>query len=198
MKRRGFLQSIFFGTSLATVFSSVAPKFARADAPASNATITKEIEILLRQTEEIWDSQDTARLRELWDTDDAEPHYLAGEQDNWFIGWEAINRYLAPPPGAPKITEAIRVRFYDIHARSLGPDLAFAAYWMRTDMKLVFSAKPFGSDNRVAAIFRRKPEGWRYVTYTEAFQAPTIYMQKLSEKDISPDYQEFYDRVMKN
>ena len=195
MKRRGFLQSIFFGTSVATVFSSVGAKPAKANWSAAKAEVTKEIESLLRQTEEIWDSQDTARLRELWDTDDAEPYYLAGEQDNWFVGWDAINRYLAPPAGASKITEAIRVRFYDIQARLLGPDLAFAAYWMRTDMKLVFAPKPFASDNRVAAIFRRKPEGWRYVTYTEAFQAPTIYMQKLSEKNISPDYQEFYDQV---
>jgi hypothetical protein len=66
---------------------------------------------------------------------------------------------------------------------------------MRTDMKLVFAPKPFGSDNRVSSVFRRKPDGWRYVCYTEAFQAPTIYMQKLAEKNISPDYPEFYDKV---
>ena len=152
--------------------------------------ITAEIEALLRETEEIWNSQDTARLRELWDRNDPEPFYLAGEQENWFIGWEQLNAYLAP--AGRKVTEAIRVKFYDIHARLLTPDLAFAAYWMRTDMKVVFAPKPFGSDNRVSAVFRRKPEGWRYLCYTEAFQAPTLYMQKLFEKDISPDYDEFY------
>jgi hypothetical protein len=40
-------------------------------------------------------------------------------------------------------------------------------------------------------VFRRKPEGWRYVCYTEAFQTPSIYMQKLFEKDISPEYRAF-------
>jgi len=162
---------------------------------AGAADITAEIEALLRETEEIWNSQDTARLRELWDRNDAEPFYLAGEQENWFIGWEELNAYLAPT--GRKVTEAIRVKFYDIHARLLAPDLAFAAYWMRTDMKVVFAPKPFGSDNRVSAVFRRKPEGWRYLCYTEAFQAPTLYMQKLFEKDIAPDYDEFY-QDMKN
>jgi len=152
--------------------------------------ITAEIEAVLRQTEEIWNSQDTARLRELWDRNDPEPFYLAGEQENWFVGWEALNAYLAPT--GRKVTEAIRVKFYDVKARLLAPDLAFAAYWMRTDMKVIYAPKPFGSDNRVSAIFRRKPEGWRYLCYAEAFQAPTIYMQKLFEKDISPDYDEFY------
>ena len=32
----------------------------------------------------------------------------------------------------------------------------------------------------------------------EGFQAPTIYLQKLFEKDVSPDYPEFYDRLKKD
>jgi hypothetical protein len=157
----------------------------------SNDTLTGEIEALLRETEAAWDSQDTRRWRDLWDLDDPDPFYLAGEQENWFIGWDAVNAYLAPPADAKPITEDIRVRFYDVHARMLAANLAFAAYWMRTDMKLTFAPKPFGSDNRVSAVFRKKPEGWRYVCYAEGFQSPTIYMQKLIEKDISPEYAEF-------
>lgn len=185
MKRRDFLKRIVAGVPLGAAVGS---------AVAAAADVTAEIEELLVRTADIWASQDTAALRTLWDTDDPEPYYLAGEQDNWFVGWPAINAYLAPE-GAPKITEAIRVRFYDVSARLLAPDLAYAAYWMRTEMKLVFQPKPFGSDNRVSAVFRRKPDGWRYVCYAEGFQSPTIYMQKLYEKDVSPDYQEFYDRV---
>lgn len=157
--------------------------------------VTDEITAVLRETESIWDSQDTARLRDLWDSEDDQPFYLAGEQENWFIGWEQIHRYLAPPSDAPKVTQGIRVRFYDIHVRSLSADLVFAAYWMRTEMKLVFAEKPFASDNRVSAVFRKKPEGWRYLCYAEAFQAPNIYFQKLAEKDVSADYQKFFDRV---
>ena len=156
--------------------------------------ITAEITELLRETERRWDLQNTASLKELWDLDDPEPFYLAGEQDDWFAGWEQLNAYL-DPQGVPAITEAIRVRFYNIQARLLAPDLAFAAYWMRTDMKLVFQPKPFASDNRVSAVFRRKPEGWRYLAYTEAFQAPNMYISKMMEKDVADDYQQFFDAV---
>ncbi len=196
MKRRGFLQHMFLGASATSLLPVEAAMTKTITPPAVNTDITAEIEALLHQTEAIWDSQDTAALRDLWDTDDAEPFYLAGEQDDWFVGWDAINAYLAPPPGSPKITQAIRVRFYDIRARLLAPDLAFGAFWMRTDMKLVFQPRPFGSDTRVSAVFREKSEGWRYVCYTEAFQSPNIYMQKLYEKNISPEYEDFYKEKM--
>jgi len=182
MNRRDCLVGLAAGASLAATAT-----------PAGDDTLLAEVTALLRRTEEYWNAQDTAGLRTLWDTDDPEPFYLAGEQEDWFAGWPALNGYLAPA-GQPKITEAIRVRFYRIQARYLADDLAFAAYWMRTDMKLTFSPKPFGSDNRVSAVLRRKPDGWRYLTYAEAFQAPTGYLQKLFEKDVSPDYREFYEK----
>ena len=188
MQRRNFIGSILAsitGSALTTTASAAQP---------TTANITAEITALLRETENRWDSQDTASLKELWDTDDAELFYFAGEQDNWFVGWDQLNAYLVPQ-GGPKITQAIRVRFYDIKARLLAPDLAYAGYWMRTDMKLVFQPKPFGSDNRVSAVFRRKPEGWRYLAYTEAFQAPNMYMNHLMEKDVPGDYQEFFEEV---
>ena len=194
MKRREFLRNVFAGTAATAAFGNGAASLAGNSDAVNSTNITTEIEAVLRRTEAIWDSQDVAGLRELWDMDDPDPYYLAGEQDHWFVGWAEVNAYLAPE-GAPKITEAIRVRFYDISVRLLAPDLAYAAYWMRTDMKLVFQSKPFGSDNRVSSVFRKKPEGWRYLCYAEGFQSPTIYMQKLFERDVSPDYQEFYERV---
>ena len=188
MRRRGFLKNLLAGISgvgLTTATVSVA---------GAATDINAEITALLRETEKRWDSQNTASLKELWDTDDQEPFYLAGEQDDWFSGWEQLNAYLDPKSG-PKVTQAMRVRFYGIKARLLAPDLAFAAYWMRTDMKLIFQPKPFASDNRVSAVFRRKPEGWRYLAYAEAFQAPNMYINKLMEKDVADDYQKFFDAV---
>jgi hypothetical protein len=182
MQRREFIGGALAGVAASTT------------AAAKTGDITAEITALLRETEVLWDTQDTARLQELWDTDDNDPFYLAGEQDDWFAGWEQLNAYLAPTKG-PKVTEAIRVRFYNIQARLLAPDLAFAAYWMRTDMKLIFQPKPFASDNRASAVFRRKPEGWRYLTYMEGFPAPNMYMNRLMENDVADDYQQFYDEV---
>jgi len=194
MKRRELLHSMLLGSSVAALPAAAAEQNRQT---AGSDTLSTEIEALLRQTEQAWDSQDTSRIKALWDTDDESPYYLAGEQEDWFVGWEALDRYLDPPPGTPQVTQAIRVRFYDIRARLLAPDIAFAAYRMRTDMKLIFAKKPFGSDNRVSSVFRKKADGWKYVCYTEAFQAPTMYIQKLFEKDISPEYQQFFDQVTK-
>ena len=171
------------------------PAMALESSTPSSESVTEEIVALLRETEEIWASQDTQRLKELWDLEDEEPIYLAGEQPNFWIGWEQINAYLDPPKGMKRPTQAIRVKFYDITVRQLAPDLAFAAYWMRTDMKLIFTPEPFGSDNRVTAVFRKTTDGWKYVTYAEAFQAPNMYIQTLMEKDVQDDYQEFFDEV---
>lgn len=197
MRRRNFLGSVAAAFSGAAI-APAANAMQRPESPvmSHSADITEEITELLRETERRWDSQNTSSLKELWDTDDTEPFYLAGEQADWFAGWEQLNSYL-DPKGGPKITQAIRVRFYNIRARLLAPDLAFAAYWMRTDMKLIFQPKPFGSDNRVSAVFRKKPEGWRYLTYAEAFQAPNMYLNHLMEKDVEDDYQDFFDSVTK-
>ena len=188
MQRRNFITTLLAGITGSALSATAAAK------QSPTGDINAEITALLRETENRWDTQDTASLKELWDTDDAEPFYLAGEQANWFVGWDQLNDYLNPKSG-PKVTQAMRVRFYDIKARLLAPDIAFAGYWMRTDMKLIFQPKPFASDNRVSAVFRRKPEGWRYLAYTEAFQAPNMYMNHLMEKDVADDYQDFFDEV---
>ncbi len=191
MKRRNLLQSL----AGATAVSCVSATLGAAEAAAmANEDITAEITAVLRETERLWAAQDTAALRDLWDTDNDNPVYLAAEQEDFFIGWDEINAYLAPE-NAPNITEAIRVKFSNITVRLIAPDLAFAAYWMRTDMKLVFQPKPFGSDNRATALFRRTNDGWKYLTYIEAFQSPSVYFQKLYEKDVSPDYPEFFEEV---
>ena len=77
---------------------------------------------MLRKTEAIWDSQDTARLRDLWDTDDPDPYYLAGEQENWFIG---LGRYQRLSCATARVAEGDRgdssPLLRDVSARLLAP-----------------------------------------------------------------------------
>lgn len=75
--------------------------------------------------------------------------------------------------------------------------ISSAAFGMRTDMKLSVAPKPYGSDNRASAVFRKTPEGWCYSCYSESFQLPIVYMLKLYELNVSPDYQKFYDQTLK-
>jgi hypothetical protein len=201
MERRDFLQTLLGATAFTALSSTaqgaghdISRRIPRKPQSESVREITAAITTVLRETEKLWAAQDTAGMLALWDTDNEHPFYLAGEQEDFLIGWAQVREYLAPER-APKITEAIRVIFSDIVVRPIAEDLAFAAYWMRTDMKLVFQPKPFGSDNRVSALFRKREDGWKYLTYIESFQSPSVYFQKLYEKDVSPDYRQFYEEV---
>ena len=122
-----------------------------------------EIENVFRDAEKIWDSQQYGNLKNLWDQEDPSPFYLAEEQPNWKIGWEALKKYWEPIPGK-RMIEAIRMRFYDIQVKRLSDDLVFAAGWIRHDMKIRGPMKAWGGDARVCAVLRKKEDGWKFIT----------------------------------
>lgn len=161
----------------------------------TNEELTAEIAAFLKAYEALWDRQEPAGLIALWDQDDPEPFYLAEEQDEWRIGWEQVRNYWNPD--GPKVAEAIRMRFDNVRARWLAPELAFAKFWIRFDTKMVFMPRPIGTDTRASAILRRKPEGWRLVTWAESPQSPILYMQKLYEKNTKPGFDKFLQQHKK-
>ena len=69
----------------------------------------------------------------------------------------------------------------------LAPDLAAAVWDLHFEAKYRGSP-PMGEDIRVTAIFRKKPEGWRYVHYAEAPMTGTMYLRKLMQKDVKPEF----------
>ena len=85
-----------------------------------NSDLVAEIEAELRKQEEIWNSQDYQRIRELWDHDDPEPYFVAAELDETIIGWPALNKYLAP---ARSGLAAFRWGFSNVNGRLLAPTL---------------------------------------------------------------------------
>ena len=157
--------------------------------------LQKEFEQLFRDYEEIWNSQDYARLKEYWDEDDSDPFYLAEEQDDWKFGWPAVERYWEPTPGKSAL-ESIWMRYREIRAKQIAPDLAIVACWVRHDMKLRGPMKATGGDARVMSVFRRKLEGWRFIAYAEGPMSPVLFMHKLYEMNVSPDFADFNRNVM--
>ncbi len=162
---------------------------ARKPAVAKDQQLTAEIDAFLNEYEEQWDLQDPARLAELWDQEDAEPFYLAEEQDEWRIGWEQVMGYFDPP--GESTTESIRMRFDGVQARWLSEDLAFAKFWIRFDTKMDFLPNSIGTDARASAIFRKTDDGWRLITWAESPGSPILYVQRLfkqhrQEGEVSP------------
>jgi hypothetical protein len=157
--------------------------------------IQQEFEQLFRNYENIWNSQDYARLKEYWDEDDPDPFYLAEEQDDWRFGWPAVERYWEPTPGKSAL-ESIWMRYRDIRAKQIAPDLAIVACWVRHDMKLRGPMKATGGDARVMSVFRKKPQGWRFIAYAEGPMSPVLFMHKLYEMNVSPGFEEFNSKAM--
>lgn len=157
--------------------------------------LQSEFEALFREYEEIWNSQDYARLKALWDADDPEPFYLAEEQDDWKFGWDAVEKYWVPTPGKSAL-ESIMMHYRDFRVKQIGSDLAIVACWVRHDLKLRGPMKATGGDARVMSVFRKKPEGWRFIAYAEGPMTPVLYMHKLYEKDVSPEFPEFNRKAM--
>jgi len=159
------------------------------------ADLQHAIEDLFHAYEEIWNSQDLARLKELWDEDDPTPFYLAEEQNDWKFGWEALERYWVPNPGKSAL-DSIMMAYHDFHVKQISPDLALCACWVRHDMKMRGPYKPTGGDARVMSVLRKKPAGWRFIAYAEGPLSPALYVMKLYEQNVSPEFAAFNARVV--
>ena len=144
---------------------------------------------------ERWNSQDYASVLELFDTDDPTPFYLAEEQDDWFIGWEPLRNYLAPPKPSPAV-QGIREEMRDIHVKFIAPDLAIAAWWMHFEMKII-GRNPIGEEVRASAVLRRTAAGWRYIHWAESPMTGSMYLMKLMERDVDHEkFQACHERSM--
>lgn len=150
-----------------------------------SADVQAEVTAIIHATAEAWNSQDYASVLELWDPDEPTPFYLAEEQADWFVGWDKLRAYLAPPKPSPAV-QGIREEMRDIHVNHIGPDLAIAAWWMHFEMKII-GRKPIGEEVRVSAVLRRTPAGWRYIHWAESPMTGVMYMQKLMERDVDQD-----------
>ena len=154
-----------------------------------DAQLTAEIEEVVMGMAERWNSQDYKTVLELWDKDVDVPVYLAEEQFGWFVGWEALNDYFNPaqPSG---IIDVMRFQIYDVRAIRLADDLAIGVWEHQFDMKTVFG-KPIGERVRSSGIFRKKPEGWRFVYYAESPKTPLIAVEEAIQNQVSVGWDEF-------
>lgn len=149
------------------------------------AAVQAEVTAVIHETAERWNSQDFASVLGLWDPDEATPFYLAEEQRQWFIGWEALRNYLDPPKPTP-VVQGIREEMRNIHVKLIGPDLALAAWEMHFEMKII-GRQPIGEEGRVSAVLRKTPQGWRYIHWAESPMTAGMYLQTLMEKEVDQE-----------
>ncbi len=198
---KSLIRNLFVAMAVATLISAglvqagghdTAPEF---DPSLLNSELNAELEETIMQLADRWNSQDYSTVLEMWDPDEEVPFYLAEEQADWFIGWNPLRGYLAPETPNPVI-EVMRLLPTNIRAKSIAPDLAIAVWDLHFEMKMRFG-KPIGEDVRVSGVFRKKPEGWRFIHYAESPQAPLVYIEKLFQQDVYDDFEEFRAEALK-
>jgi len=165
------------------------------DIPVDSEVSEGVIKTLL-ETQDRWNSQDFATILELWDEDQAFPTYIAEEQGQWFVGWDRLRGYLDPPRPNPAI-EALRMEYYDMQVKQIAPDLAIAIWYLHFEMKTIGS-NPIGEEVRASGVFRKKPDGWKWIHYAESPKTAGVYLEDLMETQVRDDWDEFYEQAKKD
>lgn len=156
----------------------------------TDPVLTADLDKFFQDYQDVWNATDFHLLKGFWDEDEAVPVYLAEEQSDFVIGWDDLNRYFVNDPTKPSPIEVMWMRYSLTDAKLLAPDLAQVFGWLRHDMKMRGPVPAWGGDSRFTAVLRRKTEGWRLVSYAEAHMTPLLYVQRLYEKDLSPEFAE--------
>ncbi len=167
-----------------------------ASAADTDADLHAEIEAVLQQTQEIWNSQDSIRLKEVWDTDDPEPWYVPEEIREPFRSWAEIDGYW----GRPGSLNAFRWQFSNLRVKSLAPDLCLALFDHFYELDIAArppmpDLAPMAGFDRVITLYRKKPEGWRHILYAQCPLGPEIYVRALRERIVSPDFADYSDTL---
>jgi len=162
------------------------------EAPAAGGVLHAEIEAVLRRTEDIWNSQDFGRLKEVWDASDREPWYVPEEIETPFFSWPEIERYWSP---GRKVLRAFRWQFSNLRVKSLAPDLTLAIFDHFYEIQLAVGppSPPTAGFDRCLALFRRTPEGWRHILYAQCPLGPDTYVRALRQRIVRPDFAAFRD-----
>ena len=151
------------------------------------------IDEVLKRTREIWNSQDFAQLKEVWDADDPEPWYVPEEIETPFYSWPEIEKYWNP---GRKVLQGFRWDYSNLRVKLLAPDLAMAIFDHFYEIQLVFGPQdPTAGFDKVLTLFRRKPEGWRHILYAQCPLGPETYVRALRKKMVRPDFDEFRESL---
>ena len=165
-----------------------------AAAGAGAGDLLAEIDAVLKKTEELWNSQQFPRLKEVWDADDPEPWYVPEEIETPFRSWPEIEKYWGP---GRRVLRAFRWKFSNLRVKSLAPDLALALFdhFYEIEVAVGPPAPPTAGFDRCLTLFRRKPDGWKHILYAQCPLGPDTYVRALRQKIVQPDFKAFSDRV---
>jgi ketosteroid isomerase-like protein len=132
-----------------------------------------------------WGSLDLAAIEQLWDPLEPTPYALPQEFRQPVIGWPALRDYWTQ--AAARLRRA-SMRWWDLHCKPLGPDLAVVLYQMHWNGDIKGFDGLVGVDSRVTAVFRRRDGRWLICHYVEAPAAPMLHLMKYYAASVDPAF----------
>ena len=155
-----------------------------------------EIDAVLKRTEELYNSQQS--VKELWDEDDPSPYYLAEEIREPIVGWDVLNHYMTNPERR-RILDTFRWGYSNLRVRLLCPDIALALFDHWFEILIAGEDRvPRAGFDRVLAMYRKRPSGWKQFLYAQCPYGPYEYVQELRERAVRPDFEEFRAKAKAN
>jgi hypothetical protein len=98
-------------------------------------------------------------------------------------------------PARKRMLDTFRWGYSNLRARYLCPDIALALFDHWFEILIVGDNQvPRAGFDRVLAIYRKRPEGWKQILYAQCPYGPYDYVQALRERAVSPDFEEFRAR----
>jgi ketosteroid isomerase-like protein len=149
-------------------------------------TLDAEIATVLDELCRRWSALELASIEALWDPGEAMPYALPQEARAPVIGWPALREYWSR--AAARLRRA-SMRWWDLNAKLLGPDLAVALYRMHWNGDIVGFDGLVGIDSRVTVVFRRREGRWRICHYVEAPAAPMLHLMKYYAQSVDPGFE---------
>ncbi len=151
------------------------------------------IDAVLKQTREIWNSQDFARLKEVWDASDPEPWYVPEEIEAPFYSWPQLEKYWNP---GRKVLKGFRWDYDNLRVKMLCDDLCITLFNHYYEIQLIFGPpEPTAGFDRVLTLFRKTDDGWRHILYAQCPLGPENYVRAMRKKIVSDDFEEFRDSL---
>ena len=148
--------------------------------------IEQDLRALLADYESRWNRRKPTELRELWDSEETIPFYIAEEIASPLYGWEEIEPYWRE---AEEILVKFSVRSFDLRWKEVAPGLVVMNYIMHWNgIVRGMEQSPLGLDVRVSALVRHTPDGWRYCHYVESPLGAFPYLQASYRANVDAEF----------
>lgn len=147
----------------------------------------REIELILKDTQELWNTQSYNKLRAVWDTDDEEPWYVTEDVFEPFFTWSDLDNYWSRLTA--QRLRAFKWQFSNLRVKKLETTLALAVFdhFYESQPRDVGSPAVAGQD-RCLALFRRTKGKWKHILFAQCPQGPEAYARMMREKIVTPEF----------